>query len=156
MHLHLVFIGKTQVPEIEAGIRRYLERLQHYISVNVHIVKAEKITGKGSEDIVKERESERVVKLIGGRGHIVLWDQSGRDLDSIQLAHFLQALIERGQSDVWMVIGGPMGVSKKLREEANTVLALSRMTLPHDLARLVLVEQLYRAFTIIKGEPYHK
>jgi 23S rRNA (pseudouridine1915-N3)-methyltransferase len=156
MRLHLVFIGKTQLLEMETGIRRYLERLQHYISVNVHIIKAEKITAKGLEDAVRERESERVLKLTGGRGHLVLWDQAGRDLDSVQLAHFLKELVDRGQSEVWMIIGGPVGVSQELRERANTMLSLSRMTLPHDLARLVLAEQLYRAFTILKGEPYHK
>jgi 23S rRNA (pseudouridine1915-N3)-methyltransferase len=156
MRLHLVFIGKTQFLEMEAGIRRYLERLQHYISVNVHIVKAEKITTKGLEYTVRERESERVLKLAGGRGHLVLWDQAGHDLDSVQFAHFLKELIDRGQTELWMIIGGPVGVSRELRERANTMLSLSRMTLPHDLARLVLAEQLYRAFTILKGEPYHK
>jgi 23S rRNA (pseudouridine1915-N3)-methyltransferase len=156
MRLHLVFIGKTQFSEMDAGIRRYLDRLQHYVSVDVHIIKAEKISVKGLEDAVRERESERVLKLVGGRGHLVLWDQNGRELESLQLANFLKELLQNSLSDVWMVVGGPIGVSRELREGANTVLSLSRMTFPHDLARLVLVEQLYRAFTILKGEPYHK
>jgi 23S rRNA (pseudouridine1915-N3)-methyltransferase len=156
MRLHLVFIGKTQFPEMEAGIHRYLERLHHYISVDVHIIKAEKILAKGSEGTVRERESARVLKLTGGRGHLVLLDQGGRDMDSVKFAFFLEGLIQQGLSDIWMVVGGPIGVSQELRGKANTMLSLSRMTLPHDLARMVLVEQLYRAFTILKGEPYHK
>jgi 23S rRNA (pseudouridine1915-N3)-methyltransferase len=156
MRLHFVFIGKTQFSEMDTGIRRYLERLQHYVSVSVHIIKAEKITAKGSEEFVRDREGERVLKLVGKNGHIILWDQNGQELESVQLANFMKGLLQNSLSDVWMIIGGPIGVSDELRRNANTVLSLSRLTFPHDLARLMLVEQLYRAFTILKGEPYHK
>jgi len=78
------------------------------------------------------------------------------ELDSVGLAGFLERLRAEGVAKVWMVTGGPLGVSPKLLETANSVLALSRMTFPHDIARLVLAEQLYRAFTILRNEPYHK
>jgi len=77
-------------------------------------------------------------------------------LDSVGFARLLQRIRDEGISRTWMVIGGPLGISPKLLEEANTTLSLSRMTFPHDLARLMVVEQLYRAFSILKGEPYHK
>jgi 23S rRNA (pseudouridine1915-N3)-methyltransferase len=86
----------------------------------------------------------------------MVWDQRGREMDSPAFAQFLETLQNRGTSHLWMVIGGPLGVSERLLEQAHQVVALSKMTFPHDLARLLVLEQLYRAYTILKGEPYHK
>lgn len=156
MQLHLIFVGKTSFPELDAGILRYLNRLQHYIPTEVHFIKAEKIARKSLEETVREVEGQRVLKLIGNMDYLIVWDQRGKQLDSVGFAYLLQQLREEGVSKVWMVIGGPVGVSLKLQEEANTVLSFSKMTFPHDLARLMVVEQLYRAFSILKGEPYHR
>lgn len=156
MQLHLVFVGKTNFPELEAGIERYCVRLRHYVPIEIHHVKPEKITRKSSEELVRELEGRRISRLLGGADHLVVWDQAGRQLDSEGLALLLQRLRDGGASRVWMVIGGPVGVSRTLIEEAHTVLSLSRMTFPHDLARLMVMEQLYRAFSILRGEPYHK
>lgn len=158
LHLHLIFVGKTSFAEVDSGVQRYIDRLRHYVSVDIHIVKAEKISpgNPGSEDTAKERESERILKLLGKQDHLIAWDQRGRQLDSVSFARLFERLGNEGVSDVWLVIGGPVGLSRKLIERANTVLSLSKMTFPHDLARFIVVEQLYRAFTILKGEPYHK
>lgn len=156
MQLHLVFVGKTAFPELDTGIVRYLERLQHYIPTEVHFIKAEKITRRGIQDTVREVEGQRILKLVGNMDYLVAWDQRGKQLDSVQFAHLLQKIRDEGISKVWMVIGGPLGISPNLLKEANTTLSLSKMTFPHDLARLMILEQLYRAFTILKGEPYHK
>ncbi len=156
MRVHLVFVGKTGFSDVESAISRYLERLKHYCQVQVHVVKAEKISAAIAEDDVRSREGERIRKLWDGRGRLVILDQRGRELDSVQLSSFIQKELDSGVSEMWMVIGGPVGVSPQLLKSADSVLSLSKMTLPHDLARLMLVEQLYRAFTIIKGEPYHK
>lgn len=156
MQLHLIFIGKTSFPELDAGIVRYLDRLRHYIPAEVHFIKAEKITRKSIEETVREVEGQRILRLIGNMDYLIVWDQRGQQMDSLEFARMLQKLRDEGISRVWMVVGGPVGVSPKLLEEANTVLSLSKMTFPHDLARLMVVEQLYRAFTILKGEPYHK
>jgi len=156
MRIHLLFVGKTGFRDLESAIGRYVDRLQHYCAVQVHLIKPEKITAGVSEDGVRGRESERMTKLAGGQGRLVVWDQSGRELDSIGLAKFMEKLIDSGISDLWMAVGGPVGVSPALLKSAHSVLSLSKMTFPHDLARLMLVEQLYRAYTIIKGEPYHK
>ncbi len=156
LHLHLVFIGKTSFPELDAGIQRYLERLRHYVLADVHVVRAEKLTPKVSPDQVLEREAERVQRLLVRQDYMMVWDSRGQQMESPEFARFLKKLIEGGISDVWMVIGGPLGLSERLREQAQAVLSFSKMTFPHDLARLIVLEQLYRAFTILRGEPYHK
>jgi 23S rRNA (pseudouridine1915-N3)-methyltransferase len=156
MRLHLVFTGKTAFPEVQAGIDRYLDRLRFYVPTQIHLLKAEKITPKGSEEAIKEREAERILKLLEKKNFLVIWDQHGKDMDSVTFARFLGDLRNSGGIEVWMIVGGPLGFSQKLLAHADIVLSLSKMTLPHDLARLMIMEQLYRAFTILKGEPYHK
>jgi len=156
LHFHLIFVGKTAFPEMDAGIGRYLDRLRHYVPTEVHLVRAEKISGCSADDLVREREGERILKLLEKPDHLLIWDQRGQQLDSMGFARFWDRLNNEGTSKVWMVIGGPLGVSGKLLERANSVFSLSKMTFPHDLARLIVVEQLYRAFSILKGEPYHK
>ena len=156
MRLGLVFIGKTSFPEMEQGVQRYLDRLRHYVTLDLHYVRAEKITRKSADGLIRERESERILSLTGGKDPLIVWDERGLQLDSVAFARFMERLQHQGSSKVWMVIGGPLGVSPQLRERAHSVLSLSRMTFPHDVARLLVAEQLYRAFTILKGEPYHK
>jgi 23S rRNA (pseudouridine1915-N3)-methyltransferase len=156
MRLHLVFIGKTAFPELETGINRYLDRLRFYVPVQIHLIKADKIFPKGAGDAVREREAARILKLLEKKDCLVIWDQHGKEADSVAFAKFLGDLRTDAVSEVWMVIGGPLGVSQSLLGRANFVFSLSRMTFPHDLARLMVMEQLYRAFTILKGEPYHK
>ena len=156
MHVHLVFVGKTNQPEVETAIQRYFQRLQHYFPTTIEVVKPEKITRKTAEESVREAEGERILKLVGNQGHLIVWDQRGRQLESTELAQFWEELVLSGHKTVWMVIGGPLGISGRLLQRAHTVLSLSKMTFPHDLARLLVVEQLYRAATILKGEPYHK
>jgi 23S rRNA (pseudouridine1915-N3)-methyltransferase len=156
MRIHLVFVGKTAFGDVESAIDRYLERLRHYCPVEIHYIKAEKITAAVGDRLVRERESERILKLAGRRGHLIVLDQTGRELDSRGLSKLMQKLIASAVSDLWMAVGGPVGLSCELLQSAHDALSLSKMTLPHDLARLVLVEQLYRALTIIKGEPYNR
>jgi 23S rRNA (pseudouridine1915-N3)-methyltransferase len=156
MRIHLVFVGKTAFGDIESAIGRYVERLQHYCQLDVLYVKAERVTGAAAEKLVRERESERILKLAGRQGHIIVCDQGGSEFDSKGLSTVVEKLMASGVSDIWVAVGGPVGVSPELLKSARLVLSLSKMTLPHDLARLMLVEQLYRAFTIIKGEPYNR
>ncbi|ABK17111.1 23S rRNA (pseudouridine(1915)-N(3))-methyltransferase RlmH [Syntrophobacter fumaroxidans] len=157
MQIHLVFVGKTVFPDVETGIERYVSRLNHYLPTRIHYVKAEKIPPRGMESAVLEKECERILKLIGGKSNqLIVWDRTGKHLDSLEFARVLERLSNGGTGAVWMIIGGPLGISRELRDRANLVLALSEMTFPHDLARLIVAEQLYRAFTIIRGEPYHK
>jgi 23S rRNA (pseudouridine1915-N3)-methyltransferase len=156
VRLHLVFVGKTAAADIDAALQRYLNRLQHYVPTEIHIIREEKILKGVSEKIIQERESNRILDLIRDRGYLLVWDRGGRQMDSPAFAGLLERLRGQGTAQVWMIIGGTLGVSPKLLERADQVAALSPMTFPHDLARLLVLEQLYRAFTIIRGEPYHK
>jgi 23S rRNA (pseudouridine1915-N3)-methyltransferase len=156
MRLHLVFIGRTAFADLESGINRYLDRLRFYIPAQIHVLKAERVPPRGAEHPIKEREAERVLRLVEKKGCLLIWDQQGKETDSLSFARFLEDLRNGGTSEIWMVVGGPLGVSQRLLARADFVLSLSRMTFPHDLARLMVVEQVYRAFTILKGEAYHK
>ncbi len=156
MRINIVFVGKTGFRDLESAIGRYVERLAHYCPVQVHYVKAEKIAGGTREDVVLGREGERISKLAGRKGHLAVLDRIGREFDSPGLAAFVLKLMESGVPELWLAVGGPLGVSEELVKSADSVISLSKMTYAHDVARLVLVEQLYRAFTIIRGEPYHK
>jgi 23S rRNA (pseudouridine1915-N3)-methyltransferase len=156
MHLHLVFVGKTATVNIDEAIRGYLARIKHYADCEVHIIKAEKMVKKTPATLIQERESERILDLVQGQGHLLVWDRRGRELDSPAFARFIDNLHSQGTSALWMVIGGPLGMSQELLEKAHSILALSQLTFPHDVARLLVMEQTYRAFTILRGEPYHK
>jgi 23S rRNA (pseudouridine1915-N3)-methyltransferase len=156
MRLELIFVGKTNFPEIDAGIKRYLERLRHYISTRIHVVKPEKISKRITADKVRQLEGERILKVVETSGHLLVWDQQGKNLDSVAFARFLERMKNKGTPQLWTVIGGPVGLSSAVLERADSVLSLSKMTFPHDLARLIIMEQLYRAFTILEGTPYHK
>jgi len=156
MQLHLVFLGKTQLPAADQGIERYLKRLQHYRPVTVHQLKAARIGRKTDTAEVQEQEALRIDKLVPRQDYLVAWDERGEQMSSLEFSRYLQQLENAGVGKVWMVLGGPLGLAERIRHSARRVLSLSRMTLAHDLARLVVVEQLYRAFTILKGEPYHK
>lgn len=157
MRIQLIFVGKTGFSDIDSAIRRYVERIGHYCPVEEHYIRAEKITSTVGEDTVREREGERILKKFPDRrGHLMVCDRGGREYDSPGFARFLEKLMESGVPELRIVIGGPVGVSAGLSKSADSVLSFSKMTFPHDLARLMLVEQLYRAFTIMKREPYHK
>lgn len=156
MRLHLVFVGKTGLEELDVAIHRYVKRLQHYVPIEIHLIREEKISKSVPERLVQERESDRILAVVRDRGVLLVWDRLGRELDSEDLAAILQGLQNQGVGHVWVIVGGALGVSERLLTRANQVLALSRLTFPHDIARLLVVEQLYRAFTITRGEPYHK
>ena len=156
MRLHLVFVGKTGLEELDVAIHRYVKRLQHYVPIEIHLIREEKISKSVPERLVQERESDRILDVVRDRGVLLVWDRLGRELNSEDLAAILQGLQNQGVGHVWVIVGGALGVSERLLTRANQVLALSRLTFPHDIARLLVVEQLYRAFTITRGEPYHK
>lgn len=155
MKIHFVFVGKTAFPEIQRGLDRYLERIGHYVRVEVHVVRAERIGPKSDDDAVREREGRRIADVVSGKRIVVVWDERGKPLSSEDYASFLKRMADDG-NDLWMVVGGPLGLSDAVRSTAHHVFALSAMTFPHELARLLVAEQTYRALTIVRGEPYHK
>ncbi len=155
MRIHFVFVGKTVSPEMQRGIDRYLERIGHYVRCEVHVVRPERVNPKAHEKEVLEKEGRRIVETVAGRGVLIVWDEKGTGLTSVEYAGVLDRLQQAGQ-EVWMVLGGPLGLSDEVKKAAHHVFSLSPMTFPHDLARLLVAEQTYRALTILRGEPYHK
>lgn len=155
MKIHFVFVGKTVFPEMQRAIDRYLERIGHYARVEVHVVRPERVAPKVDATAVVDKEADRILEVVSGRGVMIVWDEKGKVLSSMEYADFLNRMQTAGL-DLWMILGGPMGLSRAVKEAAHHLFSLSPMTFPHDLARLMVAEQTYRAFSILRGEPYHK
>lgn len=155
MQLSLLMPGKVRKACFKEGCDEYLSRLAHYVRLNTPDVREEPVTRSTDPLLVKRREAERLLERIPAGAQLICLDEHGEEWTSVALADFLRQHRDRGTKEVAFVIGGPLGLSPELLQRAHRKLALSRMTLPHELARLMLLEQLYRAFTIIQGEPYH-
>jgi len=153
MRVTLAVVGKPRHAALAAVIRDYEERAARYWPLDVHEVREEPARSASSE-LVRQREGERLAARCSG-AHVVVCDETGESMTSDRFAEWLQRERERAR-DVAFVIGGAFGVDPALRRRAGARLALAPWTLPHEIARLVLTEQLYRAGTIVRGEPYHK
>jgi 23S rRNA (pseudouridine1915-N3)-methyltransferase len=153
MRLLVAVVGKPKHDAIAAAIRDYEERARRYWPLHVLEVKDEPSRG-ATPDLVRRREGERLTTAVDG-ARLVACEIDGRRMSSREFAQWLQALRESA-TDVAFVIGGPHGLSEDLSRRAAERVSFSPWTLPHELARLVLAEQLYRAGTIVRGEPYHK
>ncbi len=147
-------VGKPRNPALTAAIQEYEKRAAHYWPLEVCEVRQEAAKSL-STDLVRLREGERLARLLPPGAHVVACDPGGVSKSSGPFSKWLQNEREAGQ-DVVFLIGGPHGLSDAVRALARTRLALAAWTLPHELARLVLAEQIYRAGTIVRGEPYHK
>jgi 23S rRNA (pseudouridine1915-N3)-methyltransferase len=151
----VVVVGKPRAQMLAAAIQEYETRAARYWPLEIREVREEPARG-ASADIVREREGERLLAAAGAGALIIACEDEGDARTSPELASWMSAERERATRDVAFVIGGAYGLSPALRARAAQRLSLSRFTLSHELARLVLAEQLYRAGTIVRGEPYHK
>lgn len=150
----LLLVGKTQNKNFQAGISDYSERITHYMPFEIRVIPELKNTRNLTEEQQKVREGELILKELQPADTVVLMDEHGKELRSIELAQWLQGKQNISRRLVF-VIGGPYGFSPDVYARANEQLSLSKMTFSHQMVRLIMVEQLYRACTIIKGEPYH-
>ncbi len=156
MKIHFVFVGKTSSVEIDRLIGEYLKRLRHFVGVDVTVVKDERITKAKTQTDVLNTEAERIVKIINPKDFIISWDRKGKELSSVDYARLIERWEIDGVKKVWMITGSAIGLSSKILGMSNLILSLSPMTFPHDLSRLIIMEQTYRAYTIIRGIPYHR
>ncbi|MBO4827534.1 MAG: 23S rRNA (pseudouridine(1915)-N(3))-methyltransferase RlmH [Prevotella sp.] len=154
MKTELILVGKTADKHFEAGIRDYTERIGRYMPFGITTIPDAKNTKSMSQEQQKEREGEQILRLLQPSDTVVLLDEHGKELRSIELAAWLQKKQQVARRLVF-VIGGPYGFSPAVYARANEQLSLSKLTFSHQMVRLVFTEQLYRACTIIKGEPYH-
>ena len=150
----LLLVGKTQNKNFQAGISDYSERITHYMPFEIKAIPELKNTRNLNEEQQKAREGELILKELQPADTVVLMDEHGKELRSVELARWLQGKQAISRRLVF-VIGGPYGFSPEVYARANEQLSLSKMTFSHQMVRLIMVEQLYRACTIIKGEPYH-
>lgn len=155
MKLRFVWIGKTKRLPIKELVREYLERVGRFTSTEVTELRDRNEVGSDPRMIL-DKEGADILTRTASDAFVVVLDERGRQLDSIKLAELIERHRLSGTKQMTFVLGGHGGVSDKVRERADLVLALSRMTLTHELARVMLIEQVYRAFTIIHDLPYQK
>jgi len=155
MKISLIVIGKTDETYLQKGIEIFLKRIPHYISFEMKVIPDLKNSRNLSEDQQKEREGELILQQILPSDELFLLDENGLETSSVEFARFLEKKMISGIKRIIFVIGGPYGFPATVYSRANGKLSFSRMTFSHQMVRLIFAEQLYRAMTILKGEPYH-
>lgn len=155
MKITLLTVGKTDKDWVRQGMDIYISRLKHYIPFAVVEIPELKNVSSLSKEQVKSREGELILKNIRPTDDVILMDERGKQYSSVELAKVLQDKISYNGKDIVFVIGGAYGFSEEVYSRANSKISLSRMTFSHQMVRAIFAEQIYRAFTIMRGEPYH-
>lgn len=155
MKIKLLAIGKTDDKNLQVLIDNYQNRLKHYIKFELEVIPDIKNVKNLSESQQKEKEGDLILSKLAPTDQLVLLDEKGKDFRSKDFAAFLQKKMNSGIKQMVLVIGGPYGFSEAVYKKAQGKISLSKMTFSHQMIRLFMVEQLYRGFTILKGEPYH-
>ena len=155
MKITLLTVGKTDKDWVKQGIDIYASRMKHYFPFSIVEIPELKNVSSLSQDQIKTKEGELILKNVKPTDDMILLDERGREFSSMEFAKTLQDKISYTGKDIVFVIGGAYGFSDAVRQRSNSKISLSRMTFSHQMVRAIFVEQLYRAFTIMKGEPYH-
>lgn len=159
MKITLIAVGKIKEKYIKDAIAEYSKRLSRYCRLEILETADEKTpedAGRAEEKSIREKEGKRILKLIREDAYVITLEIEGRMPDSIELADKIEKLCIRGVSHIIFIIGGSIGLSEEVCARSDYALSFSRMTFPHQLMRVILLEQIYRSFRIIQGEPYHK
>ncbi|NLP36777.1 MAG: 23S rRNA (pseudouridine(1915)-N(3))-methyltransferase RlmH [Firmicutes bacterium] len=159
MHIQILAVGKIRENYLQAALQEYEKRLRSYARVKIFEIKDEKVppvVTAGQEAEILAKEAARLEALINPQTYLIVLDLDGKQFSSVEFARHLNRLSLRGKSHVTFVIGGSLGLAKRIKDRADLRLSFSRLTFPHQLFRVMLLEQLYRAFKINRGEPYHK
>ena len=155
MKITLLLVGKTDDSTIGQLVDDYTKRLSHYVSFNHQALPDLKKTKHLTQEQQKQQEGNLLMAQIAPADYVILLDEKGKQYSSIRFSEFIQKQLNSGVKHVVFVVGGPYGFSDLIYERSNALLSLSPMTFSHQMVRLFFTEQLYRAFTILKGEPYH-
>ena len=155
MNIRLLVISKTDVPYIQQGIEEYVRRLGHYVRFEIDVIPALKGLHGLSAEEVKEREAPLLLAKMKNADRVVLLDEHGAERGSVDFAQYLQRQMNAGVRTLMFVVGGAYGFAPSVHKAAHDKMSLSKMTFNHQMVRLIFVEQLYRAFTILAHEPYH-
>jgi len=154
--LTLIFVGRTSDNFIKEGCAAYEGRIRRYADLNLVVIPEERVLYKGKKDYILNQEGRRIREKLRPGAFGVALDEGGKSLSSEGFARSLEKWSNSGSREVVFLVGGPYGLEEALKKEADFRLSLSPMTLAHGLARMLLLEQVYRAFTLLRGEPYHK
>ncbi|GAK60675.1 ribosomal RNA large subunit methyltransferase H [Candidatus Vecturithrix granuli] len=157
MTIKFLCVGKITESYLQEAIEDYLKRLRHYTSIEYREIKAEKRKKTENDLQIRQREYERLCQAITPQELVIALDEHGTAYSSLEFSQLLAQYQRRGEvKTVTFVIGGATGFAEEFLRKARAIVSLSCMTFPHQLCRLILVEQVYRAYTILAGEPYHK
>lgn len=155
MNIKLVVVGKSEERYLCEAVDIYLKRLQHYVGFELVVLPDVKNAKSLPVGELKDREAEMILKQTAKADRVVLLDEKGKEFSSMEFSKYLEKQMNASVRTLAFVVGGAFGFSDKVYEACKERLSISRMTFSHQMIRLLFVEQLYRAFTIIKGEPYH-
>lgn len=156
MLIKIITVGKIKARHWQLAEAEYIQRIQKYADVQQVIVKDATRAAMSNPELAKEVEGKNLLAKISADEYVLALDSGGQQMSSEQLAEFFQTQMLHGVSKFAFVIGGPLGLSPQVLQKAGMVLSLSKMTLPHELAKVILLEQIYRAFSILSNEKYHK
>ena len=155
MKIHFWAIGKNHEPYVKSGVEDFSKRISKYFSVEWNIIPLPKNSAMMSEMDLKKKEGEMILDWLQKDDYLVALDENGKQMSSVQLSQFLQSRANESVKRIVFVIGGAFGLDEAVLKKANTKWSLSQLTFPHQLVRLILAEQIYRACTILKNEKYH-
>ncbi len=155
MKITLLTLGKTEEKYIKEGIEKYLKRLTHYIKFEAKEIPELKNTKNLTQEQQKAKEAELILKQINSTDFVVLLDEKGVQHTSVQFAEYISKKMVGSVQTLVFIVGGPYGFDDSIYQKAHDKISLSKMTFSHQMVRLFFIEQVYRAFTILKGEPYH-
>lgn len=155
MRINLLLVGKTVNKHFVELIDEYASRVKHYIGFDITVIPELKNTKSLSAEQQKQQEGELILKQLQAGDHVVLLDEHGKQLRSVEFSQYMEQKMQQVSKRLVFIIGGPYGFSPDVYAKANEKLSLSKMTFSHQMVRLIFVEQLYRAMTIMRGEPYH-
>jgi 23S rRNA (pseudouridine1915-N3)-methyltransferase len=155
MKIILIVLGKTEKNWLQEGLDVYVRRLRYYVPFEIKTIPELKYTRNLSKEMVMEKEGELLIPFMEGKNEVYLLDEKGEEYSSRELSEFFVKKIEKGCREIIFIIGGAFGFSEKTKRNSSGQISLSKLTFSHQMVRLLFVEQLYRAFTIMKGKPYH-
>ena len=156
MRLTLISVGRVAESFIQDGCAFYARRISYYAEFHPVVVREERVASQGKEEYILRKEGQRIREKVPRGAFSIVLDERGRLISSTALARSLEKWGRTGGREIVFLLGGPYGLDPELRESGDFCLSLSSMTLTHGMARLLLMEQIYRALTLLRGEPYHK
>ena len=155
MEIVMLTVGKTTQTFVQNGIDDYLKRLRRYVSYKIDSLPDIKATKGMTADLQKEKEGEAILNYLSPSDLCILLDEHGREFSSMEFSAFIQKTLASGRKRAVFVVGGPYGFSRAVYDRADSKISLSKMTFTHEMIRLFFTEQIYRAMTILRNEPYH-